>query len=227
MRTIRVSQATEFRSLIVGVLLASVTAYLLFITGKTGALSGIEQALVIIAGMTAVSALSAFEQFTISRTASLVTDLSFNEAVISRSIEAFEENSTITVGAEEISRPTPLPWDLSLGQLVRADSSLALAKLRIDIERELRRIAYDNQIDVGTRPLGVLSLAKELIAKEVLPAAWLETLREITSVCNWAIHGAEVPDDMAASVVRVGGQLLERLRLVSITGSNHVATQTP
>lgn len=226
MRIIKGSQATEFHSLIIGVLLASVTAYLLFTTGKTGALSGIEQALVIIAGMTAVSALSAFEQFMTSRTASLATDLSFNEAVVSRSIEAFEENSTITVEAE-ISRPTPLPWDLSLGQLVGADNSLALAKLRIDIERELRRIAYDNQIDVGTRPLGVLSLARELIAKEVLPAAWLETLREITSVCNQAIHGAEVPNDMAASVVRVGGQLLERLRLVSIAGSNHVAIQTP
>lgn len=224
---IKVSQATEFRSLIIGVLLASATACLLFITGKTGTLSGIEQALVIIAGMTAVSALSAFEQFTTSRTASFVTDFSFNEAIFSKSIEAFAEDSTITVEAEEVLRPTPLPWDLSLSQLVGVDNSLALAKLRIDIERELRRIAYGNQIDVGTRPLGVSGLAKELIAKEVLPAAWLETLKEIISVCNRAIHGAEVPDDMAASVVRVGGQLLERLRLVSITGSNHVAIQAP
>ncbi len=38
------------------------------------------------------------------------------------------------------------------------------------------------------------------------------------SVCNQAIHGAEVLDDIAASIVRVGSQLLEQLRLVHDKG---------
>ncbi len=228
MRIIRGSQATEFHSLIIGVLLASITAYLLLVVGKTGTLSGIEQALVIIAGMTAVSALSAFERFMETKPTSSVADLSFNEAFASKSIaEGFVEPTVITVEAEAISKPEHFPWELNPGQLVGADNSLALAKLRIEIERELRRIAYDNQVDISTRPLGVVSLAQELVSKEVLPTTWLGALREITSVCNQAIHGVEVPDDVAASVVRVGGQLLDRLRSVSIKGSNYVRVQAP
>ena len=85
----------------------------------------------------------------------------------------------------------------------------------MELERELRHIAYNNQTDISSRPFGVTGIARELVSREILPAIWLEPLEEITRVCNRAIHGGtEVPDDIAASVVRVGGQLLEQLRSV-------------
>ena len=110
------------------------------------------------------------------------------------------------------------PWDLSLGQLVGSDNSLALAKLRMELERELRHIAYNHQTDISSRPLGVTGMAEELVSRKILPATWLGALKEITHVCNQAVHGTEVPDEIAASVVRVGGQLLEQLCSVRNNG---------
>ena len=81
--------------------------------------------------------------------------------------------------------------------------------------KELRHIAYNNQTDISSRPLGITRIAQELAAREILPATWLEPLNEITFVCTQAIHGTEVSDDIAASVVSVGGQLLEQLRSVN------------
>jgi hypothetical protein len=106
------------------------------------------------------------------------------------------------------------PWDLTAGQLIGADNALALARLRMDIERELRRIALETQIDLSLRPVGIKSLARELVSKEVLPVTLMEPLEEVAKICNLAIHGGKVADDVAAAVVRVGGQLLEQLRLL-------------
>jgi hypothetical protein len=79
----------------------------------------------------------------------------------------------------------------------------------MDIERELRRIALETQIDLSIRPFGIEALARELVSKEVFPVTLLEPLEEVAKICNIAIHGRKVTDDVAAAVVRVGGQLLE------------------
>ena len=111
------------------------------------------------------------------------------------------------------------PWDLTLGQLVGLDNSLALAKLRIELERELRHIAYNNQTDISFRPLGITENGSRTCCPEKFyPPLGLGTLNDITFVCDQAVHGTEVPDDITASVVRVGGQLLEQLRFVRNNG---------
>ena len=97
-----------------------------------------------------------------------------------------------------------------------ADSAFALARLRIDIERELRRIAHMVQVDLTVRPVGITGLARELVNKEVLPAPFAEALHEIAKVCNLGIHGERIPNDVTAAVVRVGGQVLERLRVLPV-----------
>jgi hypothetical protein len=93
--------------------------------------------------------------------------------------------------------------------------SLALARLRIELEQELRKIAYHNNIDINNRPLGLVSLARELASKEILPSLWVKAIEEIVSVCDRVIHGTKISDNTAASVIRVGSQMLEELRLVS------------
>ena len=129
--------------------------------------------------------------------------------------EGFTALDTSPIEDEKVAEP----WDLSLGQLVGLDNSLALAKLRIELERELRHIAHNNQTDISSRPLGITRMAQELVSRKILPPTWLGPLKEITHVCNYAIHGeTEVPDDIAASVVSVGGQLLEQLRSVRNNG---------
>jgi hypothetical protein len=84
----------------------------------------------------------------------------------------------------------------------------------MDIERELMRIALETQIDLSLRPFGIKALARELVGKEVLPLTLMEPFEEVARICDIAIHGGKVADAVAAAVVRVGGQLLEQLRLL-------------
>lgn len=224
----KLAQSNSFRSLIGAIILTAITAYLLVVVGKSEPITGINQILIVISGMTTIAALASFKQFIQSST--IVDDqvdevnFSFDEAFATMSISQGKKDTSTNViinQTYQVSTPPALPWDLSLNQLIGADNTLALAKLRIEIERELRRIAYENGIDIGIRPIGILSLAEELFSLKVLPGAWLEVLKEIVPVCNEAIHGLELSDEMAISIVRVGGQLLEQLRLVSQKDLTH------
>ncbi len=202
-------------SLVVGGFLALLTGGLLFLAAQDGIVSEIDQVLMLIAGMTTVAALTAFQQSIENRPSPSSFRISFNEISVSQSLSGeLTTPDPSTVDGEKAEEP----WDLSLGQLVGSDNSLALAKLRMELEQEIRRIAYNNQTDIGSRPLGVTGIAQELVSREILPSTWLGPLKEITYVCNRAVHGTEVPDDIAASVVRVGGQLLEQLRFVRNKG---------
>ena len=205
-------------SLAVGGFLTLLTAGLLFLVAQDSIASEVDQVLVLIAGMTTIAALTAFQQSVENSTASSFVHISFNELNVSRILS---EGHTIPNPSPADGEKVAEPWDLSLGQLVGLDNSLALAKLRMDLERELRHIAYNNQTDISSRPLGVTGIARELVSRKILPPAWLGALKEITHVCNHAVHGTEVPDDIAASVVRVGGQLLEQLRFVRNKGDQY------
>jgi hypothetical protein len=44
----------------------------------------------------------------------------------------------------------------------------------MEIERELRRIALETQIDLSLRPFGIEALARELVGKEVLPVTLMD-----------------------------------------------------
>ena len=189
-------------SLAVGGFFALLTTGLLFLVAQDRIAPEINQVLILIAGMTTVAALTAFQQSVENRTSSSFVHVPFNEVLVSQSLsEGLESTDKPPVDGEKVTEP----WDLSLGQLVGSDNSLALAKLRMELERELRHIAYNNQTDISSRPLGVTGIAQELVSRKILPAIWLEPLNEITFVCNQAVHGTEVSDDIAASVVRVGG----------------------
>lgn len=202
-------------SLAVGGFLALLTTALLFLVAQDRITPEVNQILMLIAGMTTVAALTAFQQSVENSSSPPFVHVSFNEVLVSQSLsEGFTTPNPASVEGEKVTEP----WDLSLGQLVGLDNSLALAKLRMELEQELRHIAYNNQTDISSRPLGITGIAQELVSREILPPAWLEALKEITHVCNRAVHGTEVPDDMARSVVRVGGQLLEQLRFVRNNG---------
>ena len=202
-------------SLAVGGFLALLTAGLLFLVAQDRIAPEVNQVLVLISGMTTIAALTAFQQSVENSTSPSLVHVSFNEVLVSQSLsEGLKSTDKPSVDGETVVEP----WDLSLGQLVGSDNSLALAKLRMELERELRHIAYNNQTDISARPLGVTRMAEELVSRKILPATWLGALKEITHVCNQAVHGTEVPDNIAASVVRVGGQLLEQLRSVRNNG---------
>ncbi|MCL1470857.1 hypothetical protein [Argonema antarcticum] len=223
MKTSKFPQAISYRSLILGMILTSITAYLLVVVENKQLSEGINQVLIIIVGMTVIASLAAFKQFIqeikINDESINSVSFSFDEAFARLSIAEGKANASnneiINQKAEKIQIKYS-PWDLNLNQLFGLDNSLALAKLRMEIEEEIRRIAYENGMDINARPIGVLGLAEELVSREYLPTNWLGVLKEIIPVCHEAIHGLDLSDEAAASIVRVGGQLLEELRLVSV-----------
>jgi hypothetical protein len=206
------TSSTSFR-LILGAISALLTGVLLY-TASLHIRQDIGQLLIVISGMTAMATFTAFQRL-IEGEGKLVSSTTFNETFLSRSIG---ESKIDRPPAEPISLP---PWDLSASQLVGIDNALALARLRIDIERELRRIAYESHIDVSTRPAGAISFARELARKGILPTALLTPLQEVVTICSRAIHGHDdFPNELASAVLRVGGQLLEELRPLPVARKN-------
>jgi hypothetical protein len=202
-------------NLLSGVLLALLTAVLLIMTGRDESLSGISQVIMVMSGMTAMAALTAFQRLVARDWEYSNFHITFNEMFLSSAISEGLPKIQGTISRADHKAPNNLlPWDLTAGQLIGADNALALTRLRMDIERELRRIALETQIDLSLRPVGIKALARELVSKEALPVTLMEPLEEVAKICNIAIHGAKVADVIAAAVVRVGGQLLEQLRLL-------------
>jgi hypothetical protein len=103
-------------------------------------------------------------------------------------------------------------WELTSASLVGQDNSLALAKLRLDIEQTLREMMLIQGLDAARARASAVKMAELLAERNVLPRELVEPIHQIVTVCNQAIHGSEVSDDLADSVVSVGDELLARLR---------------
>lgn len=207
----------SYSNLLTGTLLAAITAVLIYVVQLQTLVEGLMQVVIVIAGMTAMAAIASFAQH-VERSKPFI-QITFNEVLLRQALSAEQpEYGAEVVEAEWEEQQALPPWELSAAQLVGVDNPLALARLRIDLEKELRRIAYEHRINIQNRPLGVGGLAEELVQREVMPSSVLVALRDIMSVCNKAVHGeGDVTDDVAASVVRVGSQLLDQLKRESVS----------
>ncbi|HAL29505.1 MAG TPA: hypothetical protein DCP20_02170 [Coriobacteriia bacterium] len=90
------------------------------------------------------------------------------------------------------------------------DPNLALAGLRIEIEKRLQTLARAYQLDTG-RPMGVGQLLRTLTRAEVLTGEERAVLADMTNMLNAAVHGADVGTDAAQWAIGVGPRLLTSL----------------
>jgi hypothetical protein len=96
--------------------------------------------------------------------------------------------------------------------LAESDPVLALAKLRMELEKILNHIyrathkgeRHDHFIPVG-------KLAHTLYSKELIPKDVARTTREVVSICNRAMHGEDIREKDAESVIESGSFLLYEL----------------
>jgi hypothetical protein len=93
--------------------------------------------------------------------------------------------------------------------LFRADPNLALASLRIEIERKLKEIARRRELDVGI--LSVQRILDILRQQEIIGPSEFESLRLIISVCNKAVHSEEGDPKLALIVLDIGDLALDYL----------------
>ena len=89
------------------------------------------------------------------------------------------------------------------------DPNLALAGLRIEIERRLVQLAESRGLEV--RRAGVGGLLKILSEKDVLTSNERGVLADMVSLLNSAVHGAEVDDRGAEWAMEIGPRLLKAL----------------
>lgn len=96
-------------------------------------------------------------------------------------------------------------------RIAAEDPNLALAGLRIEIEKELVALATRHGIAV-TRG-SVLMLAKELTSIQVLGAGAYLALADIIHLLNKAVHGAKVEPESVSWALSSGSQILQSLRI--------------
>jgi hypothetical protein len=107
--------------------------------------------------------------------------------------------------AEDDAAPT-------LAELIRRDPPLGLAKLRIDLEREIRQLYLTEVENPMRRGFSLGPMIRELVKHRVLPPEISYPLIEVNELCNRAVHGEYVPRDVAEEIADVGERLLHELR---------------
>ena len=92
--------------------------------------------------------------------------------------------------------------------IAERDPNLALAGLRIEIEKRLRLLARYFQIP---DQLSLTQTLRELQKREILTANALGGLQELISAGNQAAHGAKVEDSVADWAISYGPVILKTL----------------
>jgi len=97
-------------------------------------------------------------------------------------------------------------------ELANNDIVLALAKLRIEIERIIFRL--HSALNIQVKVKGRYSLTKmisDLTQRELVPSEVYGSLRQVISICNRAVHGEEIRSQDAKMIIEAGVDLLKIL----------------
>ncbi len=93
--------------------------------------------------------------------------------------------------------------------IAEEDPNLALAGLRIEIEKRLRLLAESRGLAVDRAGLG--QLLRLLSQREILSTEERSVLADLTGLLNSAVHGARVGPGSASWAMEVGPRLLKAL----------------
>jgi|CXWL01.1.fsa_nt_gi hypothetical protein len=126
----------------------------------------------------------------------------------------FQELQKAVQRAEQIGlvAPSTRPSseaNYSFQQVVEQDPNLALAGLRIEIEKRLTRLAEKHGIEVRGRGLG--QLLRQLSQRNILGQEERSVLADLTGLLNSAVHGASVDRRTAEWAMEVGPRILRAL----------------
>ena len=133
-------------------------------------------------------------------------EIKATEKLVDLSIQNAKESATIK---PRVQAPPFTVFDLSsVNDMVATDHVLALAALRIEIEKKLRVAAI--QLGFSSRkPVSTIALLQFLTRKEVLRNEQIEAIRQIQKLCNLAVHGYEVSKDDAEQIIELAEKLNE------------------
>ena len=116
---------------------------------------------------------------------------------------------------EEISERSPqisdimahlredMPSEMATRQdLFRFDPNLALASLRIDIEKRVKEIASQRDIPIYRKSLG--AILTKLSNNDIIGSSEYDTLLSVISICNKAVHAEKIDHSAASKILEIG-----------------------
>jgi hypothetical protein len=171
----------------------------------------IRQVVMIAVGMLMMAAFSALSRHVHGVADTGLLQISFNEGLAREAMHgptSLYAQSRLRSSGLQISER---PWDPNAHARLRQDPIMALARLRLDLEERLRRIVYENHLDVDPRNSTIDKLTSILVKQGLLSFSVLIALEQVLSACNAAIHGAAVNSELAASILDIGYEILEIL----------------
>lgn len=94
------------------------------------------------------------------------------------------------------------------------DPNLALAMLRVQIERRMREMAEEVMLRPSSngKPYSFQSLASALAKEDQITPATLRMIRDLTPLMNDAVHGVDIPETAIELTRKLGPRLLANLR---------------
>jgi hypothetical protein len=202
-------QKTQVLALLLCLALLAVAGSL-FAASRIQLASELLQVLMILVGMLAMATISVFHSLIERISEGALTRVSFNSARTRESLTPVIDAEVIGIRDDDKRRLSP--WEPTDENLLLQDPTLALAKLRIDIERELRRLAFDSELKVDTRRISVNQLLSALAQKKIIPYEAVSAINDILPLCNQAIHGADIDAALAQSVLAIGTDLVALLK---------------
>jgi hypothetical protein len=113
------------------------------------------------------------------------------------------------VGLLAATESTPKQPPYSFQLVAATDPNLALAGLRIELERRLDALARAHGYDGPARGIG--NLLRYLNSRELINGAERNLLNDLAALLNAAVHGAEVDAMAAERALDIGPRILEAL----------------
>lgn len=103
----------------------------------------------------------------------------------------------------------PLPFETfnmsTAKEIVDSDPILALASLRIEIEKKLRLAA--KFFNLGSTKSNLSAIIDALMSNEILSSEKVSALRKIIEMCNKAVHGYDITKREAKDIVNLMEEL--------------------
>lgn len=109
-----------------------------------------------------------------------------------------------------------VPKDVKIASRINVpEDNLLMFQVRYNIEKQLRRIWEQRnsrtEFDDRLKHLPVTRIIQELSKSELINGNFYGILREILSICNYAIHGEEVTENQISFVTKNAKQILDYL----------------
>jgi len=139
----------------------------------------------------------------------------FEAEIDSKEIQKLKNNfETAQMNSKESQSPKTIEIDntiKAINELSSSDFIIALAKLRIELEKVLSKLISNSNDFQKSKKLSVGAMVSLAIKKEILPGIIVEPLKEVISLSNRAIHGENVKESDAKTILSIGTSLLSEL----------------